>query len=79
MTKSMTTDSVRGDFSAAAGRDENFQAPAESVSKFKPVTTHQMAANDLQQVRNGTPKQFDAPSDRGPSIGSAAGMTPTKL
>lgn len=72
----MTKESVSGTFSAAAVRDTNFQAPAEAVSKFAPVTSHQVAANDLQQHRNGTKKFFDAPADRGPAIGAATGMTP---
>ena len=75
----MTTASVSGDFSAASARDTDFAASGKVVSKFAPVTSHEMDANAIQQVRHGVPRRFDDAADRGPAIGAAPGMSPLKV
>lgn len=77
MSKSMTTESVAGNFKANAGRDTELSASGKVASKFK-ASAGQNDANRLNQHRNGSPRQFDAAEDRGPDISSGAGFSVKK-
>lgn len=77
MNKSMTTESVKSTFATASkeGVDAG-NGPIESNYKF---VKGDNAANQLQQHRNPTARQFDDPKDRGPAISAAPGHAPTQM
>lgn len=80
--KSMTKESVASSFKSAADAGSGGALTNSGKLDTQNYLKQQASGGgDFNKqnapVRNGTAKTFDDAKDRGPSIGNAAGMTPT--
>ena len=73
MPNKTPTDSLRGTFAANSSADSKPITDGKLVSKYEFGSSSKTKANLLNKVRNGVPREFDKPADRGAKLSGTDG------